>query len=890
MPVELEASLDEQSIEYPALFVEYLLSNDNESSQIASLNANGWCWLVAENRLYLWNHKKNDATYTLNLIPNARPYNAQDIVVYERAKQLLPGVMAVTTSHLSGTVRHWPSIKSTYTDTQLNLNHETLLSLSLLQQEKTFSPTVLLTTTVGSVYELTEDEVKLGKVNSRLLASYTHSNGLGSRLSTMIFGNYDIKSKRALRSLSFPARNQEAGRDIIVLGPAHITIFEEKSTQPAFSISADNLLETLYIDYFKKRTQIPVNSGNYFLLDMVAFRGGLMLLTCATFDHNNYPIFALGYFPTIDSLQMRPCWFSILPIANPTIFQSNEESSFISQLSLLIPGEVNALETTFWDGIIVLHSTFAQAIHPPASLNFYEIPVNKSLFFGKDDQLIGHATNGQFAYAFFSNLGLCTIRLLPKGFPTLFPKNDKIFGDVTGLIKRLLHGNKKFKYHNAELTLFLESFVDFSSKKIKNAERSLSLLTNSQLNDSIHRFLEEILDDERGLITGSFSRTDHQLRFKKLLASQLMFFVKSLDLTETLKRTHSSTMIGSMFSKMQSGYSIICEATERTVGAVAIWEWAQANEDHLELISYTAEHYAQLQRLKQKTPFDVFFRKLTSIQQLPLALVEFVEEKAQEGSFVQNSKEYFTVLLMRICDCLSTLCNAIDNERRTQSPTNESKDIERWTGDRLAPILQKISLIVLKAIDSPIDITSLERKSAIGKVRCLLVFAFSESSKPLEGNEAILILYNIGQFTLARDLAERFKDFKLLIKIAHVCEKEEEKKGLLEEWKQKFKKENFDAYLYKYYRSHGMDEELLKEDGKVADNFIETCEDLRWRRHILNDEFEEAAKNLLVLGERATVYTTKENAYIFAKLSALCADDGKDLVAKADQQLRKFQH
>ncbi|CAJ0578413.1 unnamed protein product, partial [Mesorhabditis spiculigera] len=876
MSNELEACLDPVRSEYPALFQEFLLANlldrEDDGLQLGAAGREGWCWVVAQNKLHLWNLKDEKPQYhTFNLLPNGRPYTAQDILIHRRDVSTMC-VMAVSSN---STLRYWPTLQSRHHDILLNLNNETTRAIftAIVQGEER----ILLLTGVGSVYEIhyLRDN---GRLSYKLVASYTQNSGFGVRLTAMFRGNSDIKDKRALRCISVPKNAESEDSALVVLGPGHITVFDESSVQPLFSIAAEELLDLPFGDYFRSRSPAPPTNLRYFLLDITAYKGGLMLLICAVHSMSKAPSFALVYYKSMEELHLQPTWFACCPLANLQLFSANIETSYIDRLSIHVPGDNQASE-----GIVIIHKTFAQIVQPPADYSWHGLPVNRAVFFPNADRLVGQGSDEKFTYALLAKKGICAVRLLPRGFADQFPPTDKLFGSAQESAKRIFAEHGQMKLANPSLRAFLEAFVEFSATKIKDAKRILARLTEADLCDAVHRFFEELMGKDELFVSKERS-ISQKLAFRHIVASRIVFFLKKVDAEDTLVRTKCGSF-GLLLSRGSSGAAMVTECYEKTAAALALWDWIDADEDHRLMVQYTAEHYAQRHELAERNAYDVFFRNLTAFHQLPTAAVAFVAEQLETSRLATKPVEQVSLLSIA-CDLLCYFCDAIDRERRKSTCITDPRVVEKWTGGRLSEAIQSMVMMVLKKLDSTVSITSLQRKSAVDQVRRLLFFSLSESITQPEGNEALLLLYNVDERELARDLAERFKDFKILIKIAQACETDRQRKQLVDGWKSKFAADNFDIYLCNYYRTHGMNEELLGENGEQAQHFIEGCEDLRWRRHIMNDEYEKAAQNLLSLGDRTEDKECKENAYVFAKLSAICAGKKRqDLVDLATKKI-----
>ncbi|KAK6058863.1 hypothetical protein COOONC_03551 [Cooperia oncophora] len=138
------------------------------------------------------------------------------------------------------------------------------------------------------------------------------------------------------------------------------------------------------------------------------------------------------------------------------------------------------------------------------------------------------------------------------------------------------------------------------------------------------------------------------------------------------------------------------------------------------------------------------------------------------------------------------------------------------------------------------------------------MFHLSECNKPIDGHDIIISLYNLEECEVAVELAEKFKDFKVLVKVCLDMD-DKERRAKLDAYKQRFAADEFDMYLCRY---------LKQKKSEIA------------------------SQSLLSLADRENSDVKRQrHLYAFAKLAAACSDAAsEDVINEANRKLVLIKH
>ncbi|EYB81125.1 hypothetical protein Y032_0392g590 [Ancylostoma ceylanicum] len=136
------------------------------------------------------------------------------------------------------------------------------------------------------------------------------------------------------------------------------------------------------------------------------------------------------------------------------------------------------------------------------------------------------------------------------------------------------------------------------------------------------------------------------------------------------------------------------------------------------------------------------------------------------------------------------------------------------------------------------------------------------NKKRIVCNRTILFLNHIGIYD---------RDFKVLVKVCLELD-DEERRARLDAYKRRYVAEEFDMYLCRFLKQKKLNQMLLEEKGERVDRYLLSCEGIRWRRELQNNQFE-------------------QSFFAFSKLAAACSENvPEDVVQEASRKLLLLKH
>lgn len=136
-------------------------------------------------------------------------------------------------------------------------------------------------------------------------------------------------------------------------------------------------------------------------------------------------------------------------------------------------------------------------------------------------------------------------------------------------------------------------------------------------------------------------------------------------------------------------------------------------------------------------------------------------------------------------------------------------------------------------------------ESLFKKLLTIARFILSQQSHFQRNRSSIIQrIYHYGKIDTAIKLAEEFFDFATLIQHCYEQLPDVERQYQLEKYKAKFKSENFDLFLFEYYREHGLITDLLEQQGDRVEDFLAKHDEINWIRNIERREYTKAKETL----------------------------------------------
>lgn len=833
--------------------------------------------MVSKQHIFVWS-KEGDAgrqSAPLPLPPSGLPHSARSVVVYKKGRVRPPGLLVVSGE---GVARHWPSIESSVHDEAvIDLASEVTLSVQLLDLSAR-KVSFILTTTSGSVFLLrssiasTRGEIEWTKIGSR------EAQGIGRRLSNIIFGSQasTADGSKVINSLVFEGDSPDVSHlndpAVVTISPSCMNCFDVNRKQMTWSASVRNLFEHYVTESLMRRSREALIAGvDVWLLDAAKFRSGMLLLLAGSHDNSNEISFFLAMTHFDVSASCEVDWFSIILDGgeHPHEFKADEESTFIGRVFLCVPDQTaNASTCERTDGVIILYPNFVQSVYPSSRLTRdNELQLNKVLQFPADEKVVGHACDGRFCYVMTVEGGISCVRLLPKGFEEDSADDTAFVDDLRDTVSQ----------DEDALFALLSAFSAFTAKKIVEASEVVKPLlskSDAELTALVYSSLKRIIDCQ-------VSSPEVELERKKVACSRAILFLRHMHLYE---RVAPTKILISNQRNSRTGASILDEMVERVSVAIKLRHWETVREDRAEILEQIAKRLAH--KTSSHYGYDgLLYSKLSIIHQLPAACADTLRELMKRAVDLSAKR-----LLVHLCaDVMLNYANAIEETRRS-SKTNATAADVLWTTGAISDAYLTVCKILLKEMEND-DLSHSDTISLREYVVRLAVFHLSECNEPIDGHEIIFALYNIGECDQAVELAERFRDFKVLVKVCLDLD-HEERRARLDAYKARFAEYDFDMYLCRYLREKNLYELLLDEKGERVDHYLASCEGIRWRREIQNLQFEKASHSLLSVADREkTDVVRQQGLYAFAKLAAACADaTPKEVMDEANKKLVLIKH
>ncbi|VDK54540.1 unnamed protein product [Cylicostephanus goldi] len=327
--------------------------------------------------------------------------------------------------------------------------------------------------------------------------------------------------------------------------------------------------------------------------------------------------------------------------------------------------------------------------------------------------------------------------------------------------------------------------------------------TDNELTALVYTFLKNVLDLPVG------SHPDKGLGKKRIICNRTLLFLKHINIYDRM--------------------------SERVAAAIALWQWESMREDRAELMDQVTKKLETIADAPYVYESNIY-SALSIIHKLPTACIETVRELMRRAV----DKDAKQRLIILCADLLLTFMNAIKAQRRSDG------DLQ-WTTGAISNAYLLACKILLNELQGQ-DLSQSQRLQLRDYVISLARFHLSECHEPIDGHEVIVALYDLGEYDVAVDLAEQFKDFKVLIKVCLQLD-DADRRARLDEYKRRYYADEFDMYLCRYLKEKKLNHMLLEEKGDRVDRYLLSCEGIRWRRELQNRQFEQVC----VISNKGTV-------------------------------------
>ncbi|CAD6186870.1 unnamed protein product [Caenorhabditis auriculariae] len=880
---ELELVLDRQPIEYPALVKEafFRVNRDDLTHNSASLN-DTHCWILSKNSLYIWDRSKptsgSRTSIQLPLPPSGLPHSVKCVVIYHsksRPKSKSIGVVIVSRE---GVARHWPSVHSqSYAESVFELESEVVLTVELLDPPSDGRPaSFALTTTSGSIHFLRGSDDP-SHPQGTLLAHKViarSSTGIRRRLSSLIFGSApEGVGSSTTRSVLF--YNKKESCNIGLVSARSLIMCDLRNNDaPLWSLKTDSFFLPAVKEVLEMKLRQEVNGLRVNLVDVSSFRQGYFALLAAQHEDSNAVSLFLAYVDELtDEAPFEPTWAAQLPTASLKSLIDVDFDEVGNNLQLVIPrntGKMNKSERT--DGIIVLHTSFVQAVYVPDDLKKsaeqkkYDLVLCKTTALLPRDRLVGVAQSAQHCYIMMLDGGIFSVRLLPKGFAT-----DTIVDDDEALSEMLTEMvNVNVNGGHPATERLLKAFVLFGEKSMAESSAELQPLkqrVDMEFAENISQFLISIVD-----YSDPSNSIEAELRAKKVFAYRMLLFLRHMGLYDKVANARVNVPNS---EGRRTGLSMLAEMNERIGVALALRDFQQLssnNREALIAVARYAEKSAGELAVGVLDAESMLFGKLTLIHFVPAAIVDTLRAGLNKRVVSAGARQE---MLHVAADAMVAFIEGVEITRSSPGAVQLDGTTNLWTCGSVAIAFETMAKILIDEINA-IEVSSSERARLTAYIVRLFSFHLSETGEQPEGHPLLRKLFEQGESAAAVLLAERFKDFKTLIKICLLLG-EEERQVQFEAYKKRYVEDDFEMYLCKYFKEKGLNELLLTQRGQRVDEYLNNFKELRYSREIANKQYEKAARTLANLAASEKNNFDKFAMYLSqAKNCASACEDAAD--------------
>uniref|UniRef100_A0A915ELW5 Nucleoporin Nup133/Nup155-like C-terminal domain-containing protein n=1 Tax=Ditylenchus dipsaci TaxID=166011 RepID=A0A915ELW5_9BILA len=609
------------------------------------------------------------------------------------------------------------------------------------------------------------------------------------------------------------------------------------------------------------------------ILDVAVYCKGILVLIAAV-KHGQVELF-LGYLE--DKREPSSIFEVLVPILLPESM-AELDSRKLSKCQILVPNS--------YECVVVLPKSLILIRHPTTQ------NVHAAILENIDDVLLGASCVNGLCHVVLKESGVCALRRLPKAFDLSFWER---YGDgLESLISEPFSDD-----------LFKQAFAVFCSKDLADSQDMVNeLLKKTDINYSelavelIKYFSDRIpLDDPRWSSEGLFLKDQRPWLEEHSKSKNLPLIVEHLDdklshyrmfvlflqhfkLIDKLDRP-----VESMYSR--SGLALLAEYGEKIFLMMLCAKWLSENSTPIISQSFKALASEFIRRFNHPeneylTHFDHVFNEVSCFHELIPAVVKSSEKELKELN--QNSDNYERVIT-EVSAFLGVLAEGIIGIREQDWSLQVPKTIPTWLNHShfliyfIRHLNAVLDFMANKYGDNDISFDSpliLEQSVRLAR------FVLSQQTRWQRDNSKIIAKYcEIGKVEVALNLAEEFQDFTMLIEYCHKNLNEKECQRTLDAYKKKYSVDDFDLFLYEYYREKGMVNYLLAEKGNRVNDFLSAHESINWIKNVENCEYSKARKTLKAMAYETRDAAKKLTELSLCKLCVLC-EDKVDVAELAD--------
>ncbi|XP_065057550.1 nuclear pore complex protein Nup133-like isoform X2 [Rhopilema esculentum] len=463
-----------------------------------------------------------------------------------------------------------------------------------------------------------------------------------------------------------------------------------------------------------------------------------------------------------------------------------------------------------------------------------------------------------------------------------------------------------------------EAFYKHCEDKIFEATEIISMIpSEAKINEVVVGIGREIIDAipasdprwaQHALQGAGQATTDSVLIMRQLKDKERVFeyFLKFLDDVEIFdKLTICHDENNHCYTKFK-----LCEQAEKLNAAQALQTINLKEDALIQEVIKSVVHQRDIDVMGDHlTDQDIFFREVSKISELFPALVVYEEEALSQFTSMKKQIELISDVNNIIIAALKNSWLYRQSKASFFHPTSENIEVIEyipWTATNdakgIRTVLKKQILLTedkaLANTDNPnisknllqqaVDLSDLLLDGYVTQLQFLKATKNDCGQLQLEfeteRKSAIEPLIQQEHYKMALALAEKYKDFALMIEI---CDREGNHEKL-EKYKATLVSEGFLDFLFKWYLDRGELGKLLTESSSSQlEKFLSSHHHLSWLHFIGNGEYEKASDVLkrTAKGERSFL-ARKKTMLSIAKLCLLATEEDSPSIPRDLEEIQ----
>uniref|UniRef100_A0AC35F1W0 Nucleoporin Nup133/Nup155-like C-terminal domain-containing protein n=1 Tax=Panagrolaimus sp. PS1159 TaxID=55785 RepID=A0AC35F1W0_9BILA len=864
--MSLDLCIDPLGCEFPGLVNEILSlptdNNDRSMVLACSITPEGFAYFLCNKVLYVWSYITkekgiNPHAYRLNLPTTGLNYSINSIVVANKDHTGLPSALAISPE---GLLRYWPSISSSVPkDKELSLNNEVVLSVIPYSDEDHVTRYILATTT-GSFYNIdifkehfSQGSAADGAITYRSIG--INSSSLTRRMTSVIFGGGQKKQAliKTLVVKNFFASNEA---DLVAIYQTSIEICSAKKANVVKTIDARDYILRSYLKTAKETDVDPKRLPNIYIADVIHYNNGLLLLIAVSKHRVPTLSFALVHLTEQSVNDNAANFVTLVGLPPQHRLPVPHSDQPLPKINLYTPTSTNFI-IVFPTMVVSLENVDADAESLCDITKFKE-------------PLLGSACVNQFCQVILRKNGICDVRHLPAGFEINFWQKYKeqiesIDTDTNShfeMVRKvfMLFASKNLPEARSKFLQMIKTFGDYSELAEFIVLMTKGLLDRIPPNDS--RWKESSNQRTRSTTVRSVSITS-QLEDKAAHYKMITMFLRYFGLFDKLNHP-SKTFNGRSALTVLSEYGEKLYAMTITIAMISQFTLPSI-ETAIKRLAIEIQTSLRMMDNTILTPHDYFAKEVTSFDALIPAVMR-VQQEEIKGKSRQEQLSLFTEVL----SLYNTVIEGTHFYKSQDWTIAVNRDEQIWTNS------QQILTHFNRQFNLIFDFVESERgnyENILKKLLPISRFILSQQSLYQRNRSSIIQrFYRFGKVDIALKLAEEYFDFATLIQHCYEKLPDVERQYQLEKYKTQFKNENFDIFLFEYYREHGLINDLLEQQGDRVEDFLSKHDEINWIRNIERREYDKAKETLQSIAYSAPNASRKKTLLSLAKLAALCED------------------